>query len=34
MFQYKYTVFRERKVLILKPIAGDKLLFTRFFGLQ
>ena len=33
MFQYKYTIFREKKVLILKPIANDKLLFTRFFGL-
>ena len=33
MFQYKYAIFREKKVLILKPLANDKLLFTGFFGL-
>jgi len=31
MLRYKYTIFREHKMHVLKPIANDKLLFTRFY---
>jgi hypothetical protein len=34
MFRYKRTIFRERNMPVLKPIASDKLLFTRFHSLQ
>jgi hypothetical protein len=34
MFRYKLTIFRERNMQGLKPIASDKLLFTRFHSLQ
>jgi len=32
MFQYKCTIFREHKIPHLKPIANEKLLFTRFYS--
>jgi len=33
MFQYKFTVFRENKVSVLKIITNGKLLFATIFSL-